>query len=194
MLGHRLVLGPKMSDTTPTMRLQTAILKFQDALAMLCNFACSIAMITLIVTFGWLVFGRYVLNVTPTWVEQLALLLVTYIAFLGAAVGVHERFHLGVALFQDLLPAKLKEFALFLIDGILAVFGGIMCFASLELFQFGWDTLLPMLNIPESFRSLSTVLFGGLIVAFAGLRVVSQILTWVQGPVVQPQQQQEEGC
>ena len=35
-----------------------------------------IAMVTLIVIFGWLVFGRYVLNSTPTWVEQVSLLLI----------------------------------------------------------------------------------------------------------------------
>ena len=35
-----------------------------------------VAMVVLTVSFGWLVFGRYVLNETPTWVEQSALLLV----------------------------------------------------------------------------------------------------------------------
>ena len=40
-------------------------------------------MVVLLATFGWLVFGRYVLNVTPTWVEQLALVLVGYITFLA---------------------------------------------------------------------------------------------------------------
>ena len=37
---------------------------------------CSVALVVLTVIFGWLVFGRYVLNATPTWVEQVSLLLV----------------------------------------------------------------------------------------------------------------------
>ena len=55
-----------------------------------------VALVVLTVIFGWLVFGRYVLNDTPTWVEQVALLLVVYIGFLGASIGVHKKTHLGV--------------------------------------------------------------------------------------------------
>ena len=36
-----------------------------------------VALVVLTVIFGWLVFGRYVLNATPTWVEQVSLLLVS---------------------------------------------------------------------------------------------------------------------
>ena len=45
-----------------------------------------IAMVVMTAIFGWLVFGRYVLNATPTWVEQYSLLLIVYIGFLGASV------------------------------------------------------------------------------------------------------------
>ena len=43
-------------------------------------FVCCCALVVLIVTFGWLVLGRYVLNATPTWVEQLALVLIVYMS------------------------------------------------------------------------------------------------------------------
>ncbi|MEO0760687.1 MAG: TRAP transporter small permease subunit, partial [Pseudomonadota bacterium] len=58
-----------------------------DALAAVCRVLTGVSLVALTVIFGWLVFGRYVLNATPTWVEQAALLLVMTIAFLGAAVG-----------------------------------------------------------------------------------------------------------
>jgi len=132
-------------------------------------------MIVLIMTFGWLVFGRYVLNETPTWVEQLALLLICYIAFLGAAAGVKENTHLGVTLFRDLLPAPLQKLLLILIDLIIAGFGCVMLIAGIELMQFGWATRLPMLDIPESFRTLAITSCGGLIFVFAGTRAVIRI-------------------
>jgi TRAP-type C4-dicarboxylate transport system permease small subunit len=50
-----------------------------------------IAMVVMTAIFGWLVFGRYVLNATPTWVEQVSLLLIVYISFLGASTGVHRK-------------------------------------------------------------------------------------------------------
>jgi len=117
----------------------------------LCIWVASVALVVLIATFGWLVFGRYVMNVTPTWVEQLALLLICYIAFLGAAAGVRENTHLGVTLFRDMLPAKM---------------------------EFGWTSRLPMLNISESYRTLAITSCGGLVFLFAGVRALLRALTF----------------
>lgn len=135
-----------------------------------CIFLASCALVVLVVTFGWLVFGRYVLNMTPTWVEQLALLLVGYIVFLGAAAGVHDDGHLGVTMFRDALGERARMAVLIVADFILAIFGGVMFVAGIELMRFGWDTRLPMLDLPESIRTLSMVCCGGLMVLFAGLR------------------------
>ena len=139
--------------------------------------AC-IALVVLIVTFGWLVFGRYVLNATPTWVEQLALLLICYIAFLGAAAGVRDNTHLGVTLFRDVMPIPVQKVIMMAIDFILAAFGGVMFYAGTQLMIFGWDSNLPMLEIPESFRTLAITLSGALIVLHAGTRGIIRILTY----------------
>lgn len=139
--------------------------------------AC-IALVVLIVTFGWLVFGRYVLNVTPTWVEQLALLLICYIAFLGAGAGVRDDTHLGVTLFRDMMPVQVQKAIIVFIDFVLAAFGGIMFYAGTQLMAFGWDSNLPMLEIPESFRTLAITLCGALIVLHAGTRGIIRILTY----------------
>ena len=64
--------------------------------------------------FGWLVYGRYVLNATPTWVEQVSLLLVVLITFVGAAVGIREQTHLGVSYFRELCPRWLRQAMTFL--------------------------------------------------------------------------------
>jgi TRAP-type C4-dicarboxylate transport system permease small subunit len=141
-------------------------------------FTASIALVILIVTFGWLVFGRYVLNVTPTWVEQLALILVCYIAFLGAAAGVRDDTHLGVSLFRDLTPFPVQKVIMIIIDFVLAIFGGIMCIAGIALMRFGWDSLIPMLNVPESSRTLAITLCGALIVIHAGSRGIIRVLTY----------------
>ncbi|KIN62901.1 putative C4-dicarboxylate small membrane transport protein [Sulfitobacter noctilucicola] len=141
-------------------------------------FTASVALVILIVTFGWLVFGRYVLNVTPTWVEQLALMLICYIAFLGAGAGVRDDTHLGVSLFRDALPLGLQKLIILFIDFVLAAFGAVMFFAGTELMKFGWDSLLPMLGIPESFRTLAITLCGALIVLHAGSRGLIRLLTY----------------
>ena len=143
-----------------------------------CILVASLSMVTLIITFGWLVFGRYVLNETPTWVEQLALLLICYIAFLGAAAGVHEDTHLGVTLFRDMFPAFIQKVLLISIDLILVGFGVIMLIAGMDLMAFGWSTRLPMLDIPESFRTLAITSCGALVALFAGTRALIRLLTF----------------
>ena len=135
-------------------------------------FVSACALVVLVAIFGWLVFGRYVLNATPTWVEQLSLLLVVYITFLGAAAGVFEQTHLGVTFLRDALPARARRLVAMIADSMLAGFGLVMMIASLALFEFGWTTKLPMLDIPESFRTLPAVLCGGMIFLFAGARVI----------------------
>jgi len=144
----------------------------------LCVWVASAALVVLIATFGWLVFGRYVLNVTPTWVEQLALLLICYIAFLGAAAGVRENTHLGVTLFRDMLPGRAQKALMIAIDLVLAAFGVIMLIAGIELMQFGMTSRLPMLNISEAYRTLAITSCGGLVAIFAGLRALVRILTF----------------
>ena len=50
------------------------------------------------------VFGRYVLNDTPTWAESLALVLILYVTLLGAAVGVRDAGHIGMESLLVLVP------------------------------------------------------------------------------------------
>ena len=54
----------------------------------------------------------------------------------------------------------------------------LMLFAGITLMRFGWDTMLPMLDIPESFRTLAITLSGALIVLHAGTRGIIRILTY----------------
>jgi TRAP-type C4-dicarboxylate transport system permease small subunit len=154
--------------------------KVLSAIQWVSVFTASVALVVLIVTFGWLVFGRYVLNFTPTWVEQLALLLICYIAFLGAAAGVKDDTHLGVTLFRDMMPVPVQKTTIVVIDFILAAFGIVMCFAGITLMKFGWDSYLPMLNIPESFRTLAITLCGALIALHAGSRGIIRLITFSQ--------------
>lgn len=81
---------------------------FLDLLARICVLLAGIAIVVMTVIFAWLVFGRYVLDDTPTWVEQVSLLLVMVIAFLGAAAGVHNHTHLSVVVFRNIRGIALE--------------------------------------------------------------------------------------
>lgn len=142
----------------------------------LCVAICSVALVVLVVIFAWLVFGRYVLNDTPTWVEQMSLLLICYIIFLGAAAGVYDDTHLGVDFIREALPPKLRFCVRLMADLAVLVLGGIMFVAALELVQFGWATKLPMLNIPEGIRTLPMAICGALMCLFTTQRLILALM------------------
>lgn len=138
-----------------------------DRVATLCRIITGLSLVVLTVIFGWLVFGRYVLNATPTWVEQLALLLVMVIAFLGAAVGVHDNTHLSVSLFRDAVPRRVRLVLIGLSDLLLAVFGFLMMWFGSQLTLFKWGSMIPLIHVPEGLRSLPLAIGGGLIFVFS---------------------------
>lgn len=137
-----------------------------DMVALVCRILTGVALVVMTVIFGWLVFGRYVLNATPTWVEQVALLLVMLIAFLGAAVGVHENTHLSVVLLRNSVSPRMRRILLILSDVILTGFGGLMFWYGAQLTIFKWGSLIPLIQLPEGLRSLPLTIGGGLIVLF----------------------------
>jgi TRAP-type C4-dicarboxylate transport system permease small subunit len=75
---------------------------------------------------SWQVFGRYIMNNTPTWAESLALLLVLYVTMLGMAVGVRDAGHIGLESFLVLAPDGLRLKMEYLIHALVLVFGAAM--------------------------------------------------------------------
>lgn len=141
--------------------------RFLDRISRLCKIVTGIGLVILTVIFGWLVFGRYVLNATPTWVEQVSLLLVMVITFLGAAIGIHENTHLGVSYFRELAPVPIKKAFAFIGHLALAVFGLVMMWNSYALMVFKWGSLIPLIHVPEGLRAVPITLCGGLIFLFS---------------------------
>ncbi|SFH41836.1 TRAP-type C4-dicarboxylate transport system, small permease component [Palleronia marisminoris] len=136
------------------------------ALATVCMGIAGVQLVLLIVIFGWLVWGRYVLNDTPTWVEQLALVLVVWITFLGGATGVWTKSHLSVDFMREMMPsaiaAPLRWVALvgvLLFSIALAIYGT-------ELTMNTWARTIPMLGFAEGWRAMPMAICGVLSALF----------------------------
>jgi len=134
--------------------------KFLDILSDVCTLICGVALVVLTVIFGWLVFGRYVLNSTPTWVEQVSLLLIVLIAFLGASVGIHKNTHLGVSFFREIAPPPVRRAFELITHITLIVFSSTMAYYSYQLVLFKWSTPIPLIHVPEGLRAIPIMLCG----------------------------------
>ena len=164
-----------MTDTTKS---AAALARLDAALGLLadaCRVVTGISLVALTAIFGWLVWGRYVLNATPTWVEQASFLLVMTIAFLGAAVGVHDNTHLSVALGRDAVPARVRRALIVATDLLMAGFGGLMFWYGWELTAFKWGSKIPLLGLPEGLRSLPLTVGGALILVFSASHLLNAL-------------------
>lgn len=54
----------------------------------------------------WQVFGRFVLDSSPSWTEQAALVLMIWYVMFASAAGVHEGFHIRIALLEERLGPR----------------------------------------------------------------------------------------
>ena len=134
--------------------------KILDGICYACILVCGISLVVLTVIFGWLVYGRYVLNATPTWVEQLSLLLIVLIAFLGASVGIHRNTHLGVSFFREIAPRSIRRAFELTTHLALIVYGATMAYYSYQLVLFKWGQLIPLIHVPEGLRAIPIMLCG----------------------------------
>jgi len=128
------------------------------------------------------VFGRYVLNSTPTWAESLALVLVLYVTMLGCAVGVRDAGHIGMELLSFILPEKAKMPMEILIHLLTMLFGGLMAWNCALMFDSVRGYMIPTLGISESWRYVPFVAAGALIILFS----IEHIVALLRGVEVEP--------
>ena len=138
-----------------------------DALAQIATALASVMIVALRLIFGWLVYGRYILNATPTWVEQAALLMVVWITFLGAAVGVRRGTHLSVDFIRNAAPAPLRRLAILFCSLALLFFGAMLAWQGYVMYERTARRAIPLLGISEGWRAIPVVIGGGMICLFA---------------------------
>jgi TRAP-type C4-dicarboxylate transport system permease small subunit len=132
-------------------------------------------LVLLLMAVLWQVFGRYVLNNTPTWAESLALLLVLYVTMLGCAVGVRDAGHIGMELLGPMLPERFHMPMAILIHALTLSFGVLMAWQCSVMLESVRGYMIPTLGISESFRYVPLVAAGALIVLFSIEHIVALV-------------------
>ena len=128
------------------------------------------------------VFGRYVMNSSPTWTESLALVLVLYVTLIGAAVGVRDAGHIGMESLLVLVPERIRNRIELLIHGLVMVFGAAMIYNGTLLGRSVAGYKIPNLGMTESLRYIPLVISGVLIISFS----IEHVMALVQNKKVVP--------
>jgi TRAP-type C4-dicarboxylate transport system permease small subunit len=141
-----------------------AITRWLSGLLMFAGAAGIVVMTGII---GWQVFGRYVLNASPAWSEQAALVLMVWFVMFGAAAGVHEGFHIRIGVFVEALPVRIRTACRATALLIIAACGIALAVWGTQLVLAVWSHVIPTLGISRGFAYLPLPLSGGLITLFA---------------------------
>lgn len=151
-------------------------------LARACMILAVAGLLMIVAIVFYQVFGRYVLNSSPTWTENLALVLVLYVTLIGAAAGVRDAGHIGMESLLVLVPGKIRNRIELLIHALVMVFGAAMVWNGLLLGESVLAYKIPNLGLPEVVRYAPLVISGLLIVSFS----VEHVLALLDGKEVVP--------
>lgn len=121
------------------------------------------------------VFARYVLNDSPAWAEQAALLLMIWYVFIAAAAGVREGFHIRIAIFADSLPGKIRHAVMVIGHVVVIAFGIAMAYYGVELAQATWDHVIPTLGISRGYAYAPIAISGVMITGFAIEQLIAEL-------------------
>ncbi len=165
---------------------------FTESMVMLTRFCAAVAklslmlavalLIVLILCVQWQVIGRYVLNDTPTWAENLALLLVLFVTAFGLAVGVRDAGHIGLESLVVLLPERWQRRIEFFIHLLVGVFGVLMVQGGWLWASAKWGEKKPMLPVPDGIDFVPIIIAGALIVLFS----IEHVVALARGQEVEP--------
>lgn len=149
--------------------------RFCAATARLCLMAAVAGLVAIVAAVITQVFGRYVLNDTPTWAEALAMLLVLYVTLLGAAVGVRDAGHIGMESLLVLVPERVRLKIELVIHVLVAAFGALMAWNGAFLAWSVHDYRIPTLGISEGLNYVPIAVSGALILLFSVEHIVAQL-------------------
>ena len=149
--------------------------RFCAAAAKLCLMPAVAGLVAIVAAVITQVFGRYVLNDTPTWAEAMAMLLVLYVTMLGAAVGVRDAGHIGMESLLVLVPEKVRLKIELVIHLFVAVFGAMMAWNGAYLAWSVHDYKVPTLGISEGLNYVPMTISGALILLFSIEHIIAQL-------------------
>ena len=132
--------------------------------------ALGLVLMTAIV--GWQVFGRFVLDSSPSWTEQASLVLMIWYVMFAAAAGVYEGFHIRIALIEERFGERARGLRR-VVAAIVALMGLVLLVYGLQLCWQVRGNVIPSLGISRAVAYVPLPVSGLLMAIFALGRMIS---------------------
>lgn len=134
--------------------------------------AAAFGLVLMTAIVGWQVFGRYVLNSTPSWSEEAALTLMIWFVALAAAAGVRQGFHIRIVALEDAVAPGMRKVMQIASNAVVGGCGIAMLIWGGELVMLTWSHVIPSLGISRGLAYLGLPISGALMALFALERIL----------------------
>ena len=116
---------------------------------------------------------RYVFGRTPSWTEELAVLMFSWTVMGGLALGVREGFHVRLDVLINLAPPGGRPWAERAIEALTAAFGFYLAWSGLRFLDMTGGSVSAAIGYPIELLHVLAPVAGGLIGLFASWRMLS---------------------
>jgi len=158
--------------------LQSFLLKAAGPLGALAKVALWLSgtgLVLMTAMIAWQVFGRFVLNDTPTWTESVSIIVMGWFIFLGAAVGIREGYHLSFEILLYVIPKKAERVFHTISDCVVITFASGMVVYGTQLAMRTWSNTIPNVGIPTGVGYIAIIAGGALMVLFSAERIARRL-------------------
>jgi TRAP-type C4-dicarboxylate transport system permease small subunit len=156
--------------------------QFAARLSLLSLLLAGAGLVAMTVIVAWTVFGRYILNATPTWGEPVSLFLMLWFILLGGAVGVREMDHMGFDVGLHYAQGRWKSGLVIVNESLVAFFGLAMVIYGWQLADKVWSDRLPMIGISKGWDYVPLIAGGALVALFS----IEKLLLVITGQSREP--------
>lgn len=132
----------------------------------------ALGLVAMTAIIGWQVFGRFVLDSSPSWTEQASLVLMIWYVMFAAAAGVYEGFHIRIALIEERFGDRAR-WVRRVVAGIVMLLGLVLLVYGLQLCWAVRGNVIPSLGISRTVAYIPLPVSGLLMAIFAFGRVLS---------------------
>lgn len=130
------------------------------------TYVISILLISMTGLVLWQVFTRYVMNNPSTFTEELVIIILVWISFLGAAYAFGSRQHMALIFLKDKVKGIKKVILCVAIDAIIMLFAVIILIIGGKQITMGVMAIrTPILNISKAYI-YSSMIVSGVLIAF----------------------------
>jgi len=107
---------------------------------------------------------RFFLNISPSWTEEIAIVLMIWFGMLSIPIGVRLNLHIGIEYLFNHFPSGVKTAAARFIFLLIGIFGALMVVYGMELVGFMSMSTLPATKLPTSVEYIVIPVSGALLI------------------------------